>query len=130
MPKPAPGRAGRNRSPPAAEIIVVGAGPAGSACAAELARAGREVLLLDRAVFPRHKTCGDGLITDAIAPAAHGVTLRARRSGRDLALAAPLAVLATGAAGAPPAVYRRPALRIRARAPSRCAVTCASAWKP
>ena len=42
-----------------AEIIVVGAGPAGSAASITLARAGRRVLLLDRADFPRDKPCGD-----------------------------------------------------------------------
>ena len=42
-----------------AEIIVIGAGPAGSAAAITLARAGRRVLLLDRAAFPRDKPCGD-----------------------------------------------------------------------
>ncbi|MGC4117398.1 MAG: geranylgeranyl reductase family protein [Myxococcales bacterium] len=45
-----------------ADCIVVGAGPAGSAAALHLARAGVDVLLLDRAVsFPRRKICGDGL---------------------------------------------------------------------
>ncbi|HLS76569.1 MAG TPA: geranylgeranyl reductase family protein [Nocardia sp.] len=43
------------------EVLVVGAGPAGSAAAAWAARAGREVALTDAAVFPRDKTCGDGL---------------------------------------------------------------------
>lgn len=42
-----------------ADVIVVGAGPAGSAAAISLARAGRQVLLLDRAGFPRDKPCGD-----------------------------------------------------------------------
>lgn len=42
-----------------ADVIVVGAGPAGSAAAISLARAGRHVLLLDRADFPRDKPCGD-----------------------------------------------------------------------
>ncbi|WP_405178394.1 geranylgeranyl reductase family protein [Nocardia sp. NBC_01377] len=47
--------------PSRAEVLVVGAGPAGSASAAWAARAGRDVLLIDSAVFPRDKTCGDGL---------------------------------------------------------------------
>lgn len=42
----------------AADVIVVGGGPAGSATAALLAAAGVEVLLVDRAVFPRDKPCG------------------------------------------------------------------------
>ena len=41
--------------------IIVGAGPAGCSAAITLARMGYEVLLLDRARFPRDKTCGDGL---------------------------------------------------------------------
>lgn len=44
-----------------AEVIVVGAGPAGSATATFLARAGVDVVLLDKARFPRDKICGDGL---------------------------------------------------------------------
>ncbi len=43
------------------DVLVVGAGPAGSATAAWLARHGIDVLLTDAAVFPRDKTCGDGL---------------------------------------------------------------------
>lgn len=43
------------------EVVVVGAGPAGSITAAFLARLGHEVLLLDQSSFPRHKTCGDAL---------------------------------------------------------------------
>jgi flavin-dependent dehydrogenase len=46
---------------PAADVIVVGAGPAGSATAIALARAGADVLVLDRAAFPRTKPCGDCL---------------------------------------------------------------------
>ena len=42
-------------------MIVVGAGPAGSTAARELAAAGVRVLLLDRAVFPRYKACGGGV---------------------------------------------------------------------
>ncbi len=41
------------------ETLVVGAGPAGSAAAATLARAGHQVFLCDRASFPRDKPCGD-----------------------------------------------------------------------
>jgi geranylgeranyl reductase family protein len=44
-----------------ADVIIVGAGPSGSAAAAILARAGCRVLLLDRAQFPRPKPCGDYL---------------------------------------------------------------------
>jgi len=43
------------------DVIVVGAGPAGSACATVLARNGLDVLLIDRALFPREKICGDCL---------------------------------------------------------------------
>jgi geranylgeranyl reductase family protein len=51
---------------PDVDVAVVGAGPAGSAAAIRLARAGREVVVLDRARFPRDKCCGDGLTTDAL----------------------------------------------------------------
>jgi len=47
------------------EVLVVGAGPAGSACAQVLACAGLDVALVDQHAFPRDKTCGDGLIPDA-----------------------------------------------------------------
>jgi geranylgeranyl reductase family protein len=54
-------------SPPAyADVLVVGAGPAGSAAAAWAARAGAEVVIADAAVFPRDKTCGDGLTPRAV----------------------------------------------------------------
>lgn len=41
------------------DVLVVGAGPAGSACAYRLARGGARVALLDRVRFPRDKACGD-----------------------------------------------------------------------
>ncbi|GAA3654950.1 NAD(P)/FAD-dependent oxidoreductase [Nocardioides ginsengisoli] len=48
------------------DVLVVGAGPAGSAAAAWATRAGLDVVLADAAVFPRDKTCGDGLTPRAI----------------------------------------------------------------
>jgi geranylgeranyl reductase family protein len=48
------------------DVVVVGAGPAGAAAAITLARAGRDVVLLDRARFPRDKCCGDGLTAGAL----------------------------------------------------------------
>jgi geranylgeranyl reductase family protein len=48
-------------------VLVVGAGPAGSAAAAWAARAGLDVVLADKATFPRDKACGDGLTPRAIA---------------------------------------------------------------
>jgi geranylgeranyl reductase family protein len=50
----------------AADVVVIGGGPAGSAAAIGLARAGREVTLVDRARFPRDKVCGDGITTGAL----------------------------------------------------------------
>jgi geranylgeranyl reductase family protein len=49
----------------ACDVLVIGAGPAGSACAQLLAREGFDVVLADQHVFPRDKVCGDGLIPDA-----------------------------------------------------------------
>ncbi|MFE4916448.1 geranylgeranyl reductase family protein [Streptomyces sp. NPDC056652] len=49
-----------------AEVIVVGAGPAGSAAAYHLATAGVDVLLLEKTRFPREKVCGDGLTPRAV----------------------------------------------------------------
>ncbi len=60
---PAPGR-----RPPAgeADVIVVGAGPAGATTAFYLAQSGLDVLLLEKARFPREKVCGDGLTPRAV----------------------------------------------------------------
>lgn len=50
-----------------ADVVVVGAGPAGSAAAAWAARAGHDVQVVDAAQFPRDKSCGDGLTPRAVA---------------------------------------------------------------
>ncbi|MFC8191425.1 geranylgeranyl reductase family protein [Cellulomonas sp. NPDC057328] len=50
-----------------ADVIVVGAGPAGASAAYHCAAAGLDVLLLEKASFPRDKICGDGLTPRAVA---------------------------------------------------------------
>jgi geranylgeranyl reductase family protein len=57
-----------NQGTPAddADVIVVGAGPAGATTAYYLAQAGVNVLLLEKARFPREKVCGDGLTPRAV----------------------------------------------------------------
>lgn len=77
--------------PTSTDVLVVGAGPAGSAAAAWAARHGRDVVLADSAVFPRDKACGDGLTPRAIAELekldlgdwvrAHGTNRGLRASG-------------------------------------------------
>jgi flavin-dependent dehydrogenase len=49
------------------DVAVVGAGPAGSATAIHLARAGLDVVLIDRARFPRRKACGEGVFPAGVA---------------------------------------------------------------
>ena len=49
-----------------ADVIIVGAGPGGSATAAYLAMSGLDVLLLEKTHFPREKVCGDGLTPRAV----------------------------------------------------------------
>jgi geranylgeranyl reductase family protein len=86
------------------DVAVVGAGPAGSTAAYRLARAGAQVLLVDKATFPRDKPCGGGvtgraarLLPFCIDPVVEDVVERlevsldyrhrfARRAGRPLAL--------------------------------------------
>lgn len=58
---------GSTQGSTSADVVVIGAGPAGSAAAAWAARSGRDVLVIDSAQFPRDKACGDGLTPRAIA---------------------------------------------------------------
>ncbi|MDO4605800.1 MAG: geranylgeranyl reductase family protein [Bowdeniella nasicola] len=49
-----------------ADVLIVGAGPAGSAAAHYLAQLGRHVIVLEKSEFPRDKVCGDGLTPGAV----------------------------------------------------------------
>jgi geranylgeranyl reductase family protein len=64
QPSPMASSAGQHAQ--SADVIIVGAGPSGSATAAYLAMVGLDVLLLEKAVFPREKVCGDGLTPRAV----------------------------------------------------------------
>ena len=67
------------------DVLVVGAGPAGCAAAVTLARAGQDVLVCDKATFPRDKCCGDGLTTGALRRLeSTGVDVRDLRSWREI----------------------------------------------
>ncbi len=73
--------------PTETDVLVIGAGPAGSSAAAWAARAGRDVVLVDAATFPRDKTCGDGLTPRAIAELDHlglGEWVRSKAVNRGL----------------------------------------------
>ena len=68
-----------------ADVVVVGAGPAGAVAAATMAARGMRVVLCDRSAFPRDKTCGDALIADSLGALDRlglraGVEARARAS--------------------------------------------------
>ena len=86
-------------APVSTDVLVVGAGPAGSAAAAWAARAGRDVVLADAAAFPRDKPCGDGLTPRAIAELdrlglgdwvrAHGINRGLRATGFGVVLTLP-----------------------------------------
>ncbi len=65
--RPAPHRAAAT---PASEhvhdVVIVGAGPSGASCAYWLADAGWDAVVVEKKVFPREKTCGDGLTPRAV----------------------------------------------------------------
>jgi len=63
---PASSRQAQSRPAQTADVIVVGAGPAGATTAFYLAQAGLDVLLLEKSQFPRDKVCGDGLTPRAV----------------------------------------------------------------
>lgn len=75
------------------DVAVVGAGPGGSAAAHYLARAGLDVLLVDKFEFPRDKTCGDAMTPRALTVLEDmGLLAELRRTGyhiRELELFAP-----------------------------------------
>ena len=88
---------------PRADVLVVGAGPAGAAAAVAARARGLDVLVVDKAGFPRDKTCGDGLTASALrllerigidVPALPGYaavreTVLVSPSGREVALPLP-----------------------------------------
>ena len=53
-------------SPHRHDVLVIGGGPAGAAAGHWLARAGRDVVVVEKKTFPREKTCGDGLTPRAV----------------------------------------------------------------
>ena len=53
------------------DVIIVGAGPAGSAAALYAHRLGLNCILLDKAVFPRDKICGDALSGKSVRPVSY-----------------------------------------------------------
>jgi geranylgeranyl reductase family protein len=84
------------------DVLVVGGGPSGSACAYWLASAGHDVVMVERKKFPREKTCGDGLtprsvrqledmgLAEELAGAGHRYSgLRSHGFGRTLELSWP-----------------------------------------
>lgn len=67
------------------DVLIIGAGPAGCAAAIGLAKAGADVLMVDRRAFPRDKVCGDALIPDALRALEHlGLMQAVLRAGRAL----------------------------------------------
>jgi flavin-dependent dehydrogenase len=85
------------------EVVVVGAGPSGATTALLVARAGHDVVLVDRARFPRDKACGEGVMPPGVA-ALRRMHLYER-------------VLATGAQPIRGVTYRQPGARTSVHVP-------------
>jgi geranylgeranyl reductase family protein len=68
------------------DAIIVGAGPAGCAAAYDLAAAGRRVLLLDKAQFPRSKACAGALTMKAVRALRYSITPVVRHTVREIQL--------------------------------------------
>jgi geranylgeranyl reductase family protein len=75
-----------NAVPDEIDVAVVGAGPAGSSAARILASHGAKVVLLDKATFPRYKTCGGGLLQRASRLMPHDLSSVVERDCRRAAL--------------------------------------------
>lgn len=68
------------------DTVIVGAGPAGCAAAYDLARAGRQVLLLEKRRFPRHKACACGLTRKTLAALRYSVEPVVERACNEIVL--------------------------------------------
>ena len=116
----------RNVAEADADVIVVGAGPAGSTTAFHLAQAGLDVLLLEKTTFPREKVCGDGLTPRAVKQlVGMGVDIDAPGWVRNKGLrvigggAAPRAGLARAGAATPTSGWSAPARTSTRSSPRR-----------
>ncbi len=67
------------------DVVIVGGGPSGSACAYWLASAGWSVCLIEKKHFPREKTCGDGLTPRSVHQLAEMGLEGSRRLRTDIA---------------------------------------------
>lgn len=75
----------RKTPPLKTQVLIIGAGPAGTAAAITLRQYGIETTLVDKDTFPRNKTCGDGIIPDSLSALQRlGVRERVLRSGREI----------------------------------------------
>ncbi len=119
--------------PPArCDVLVIGAGPAGAACAQQLATHGLQVVLADQHEFPRDKVCGDGLIPDA-----HAALARLGVLDEVLALAQPVPAVRCVAprghhvdvAGRLCVLPRRVLDHILVRAAERAGAVLATPWR-